>query len=106
MTPRTWAYGNVEGDNDQYDDPSAIVRTRASDSRASASRRTPATPTAERSASIFDASDVDVVVHQGEVVLTGTVPDRAQRDRAIRIAECVRGVIDVMNQMRVRDARR
>ncbi len=56
--------------------------------------------------SYVDASDVEVVVHHGEVVLTGTAPDRAQRDRAIRIAESVRGVIDVMNRMHVRDAGR
>lgn len=49
-----------------------------------------------------DASDLEVIVHHGEVTLSGTVTDRAQRDRAIRIAESVRGVIDSVNRIRVR----
>jgi hypothetical protein len=48
-----------------------------------------------------DASDIDVVVHEGEVILTGTVRDRPQRDRAIRIAELTRGVVDVISRVRV-----
>ncbi|MDB5213630.1 MAG: hypothetical protein JWO86_1557 [Myxococcaceae bacterium] len=48
-----------------------------------------------------DASDVEVIVHQGEVTLSGGVADRAQRERAIRIAESVRGVIDVLSRLRV-----
>ena len=48
-----------------------------------------------------DASDVEVVVHQGEVVLSGGVADRMQRERAIHIAESVRGVIDVISRLRV-----
>jgi hypothetical protein len=48
-----------------------------------------------------DASDIEVIVHQGEVILTGGVADRAQRERAIRIAESVRGVIDVLSRLRV-----
>jgi hypothetical protein len=48
-----------------------------------------------------DASDLEVIVHHGEVTLNGTVADRAQRDRAIHVAESVRGVIDVVGRIRV-----
>lgn len=48
-----------------------------------------------------DATDVEVIVHQGEVILSGSVSDRAQRERAIQIAESVRGVIDVVSRLRV-----
>jgi hypothetical protein len=48
-----------------------------------------------------DATDVEVIVHQGEVILSGGVADRAQRERAIQIAESVRGVIDVISRLRV-----
>jgi osmotically-inducible protein OsmY len=49
-----------------------------------------------------DASDVEVVVHQREVSLIGTVTDFGQRARAVRLAESVRGVIDVVSRIRVR----
>jgi osmotically-inducible protein OsmY len=48
-----------------------------------------------------DASDLEVIVHHGEVTLNGTVADRAQRDRAMHIAESVRGVIDIVDRVRV-----
>jgi hypothetical protein len=48
-----------------------------------------------------DASDIEVIVHQGEVILTGGVADRAQRERAVRISEAVRGVIDVISRLRL-----
>ena len=48
-----------------------------------------------------DASDIEVIVHQGEVILSGGIADRAQRERAIHIAESVRGVIDVISRLRV-----
>ncbi len=48
-----------------------------------------------------DASNIEVVVHQGEISLSGSVPDREQRVRACHIAESVRGVIDVVNRLRV-----
>lgn len=48
-----------------------------------------------------DASDIEVIVHHGEVTLNGTVDDRGQRDRVIHIAESVRGVIDVVGRVRV-----
>jgi osmotically-inducible protein OsmY len=46
-----------------------------------------------------DASEVEVVVRDGEVHLSGRVPDRRQRRRAEAIAERVRGVFDVMNRI-------
>lgn len=48
-----------------------------------------------------DASDVEVIVHQGEVTLSGGLADRVQRERAIRIAESVRGVIDVISRLHI-----
>ena len=48
-----------------------------------------------------DASDMDVEVGNGEVTLTGTVPSRYQKRRAADIAECVWGVTDVMNLIRI-----
>lgn len=51
-----------------------------------------------------DPSDIEVVVHQGEVILTGTVTERAQRDRAIHIAETTRGVVDVVSRVRIAPA--
>ena len=48
-----------------------------------------------------DASDIEVIVHEGEVVLSGGIATRAQRERAIHIAESVRGVIDVISRLRV-----
>lgn len=53
-----------------------------------------------------DPSDIEVVVHQGEVILTGTVTDRGQRDRAIHIAETARGVVDVISRVRIAPERR
>ncbi len=48
-----------------------------------------------------DASDVAVLVREGEVTLEGTVADREQKRRAERIAESVRGVHDVVNMLRL-----
>jgi osmotically-inducible protein OsmY len=50
----------------------------------------------------LDASDVNVEVRSGEVVLKGTVPDRESKRRAEEIAECCSGVKDVMNQLRIK----
>jgi osmotically-inducible protein OsmY len=48
-----------------------------------------------------DASDVEVEVKDGEVTLTGTVPERSMKRRAEDVSEQVLGVRDVMNQIRV-----
>jgi len=49
-----------------------------------------------------DASDVEVKVEQREVTLTGTVPDRRTKRLVERVAESVRGVADVHNQLRLK----
>lgn len=49
----------------------------------------------------IDASDVEIVVNEGVVVLSGTVRDRTAKRRAEAIAESVRGVIDVQNNLRL-----
>jgi hypothetical protein len=51
-----------------------------------------------------DASDVNVAVQKGEVILTGTVDDRQAKRRAEDIAESVSGVTHVENRIRVRSA--
>lgn len=48
-----------------------------------------------------DASEIDVMVKDGEVTLTGTVVDRGSKRLAEDITEDVRGVRDVHNQLRV-----
>ncbi len=48
-----------------------------------------------------DASDIDVVVRDGEVILSGTVHDRRSKRIAEDIVEELRGVKDVQNQIRV-----
>jgi osmotically-inducible protein OsmY len=49
----------------------------------------------------IDASDVEVTVNNGMVTLTGLVDSRGAKRRAEDIAECVSGVTDVSNQLRV-----
>lgn len=48
------------------------------------------------------AGDLEVVVHHGEVAVSGTVSEEALRDRAVRIASSTRGVVDVVDRIRVR----
>ncbi len=48
-----------------------------------------------------DASEIDVRVADGEVILSGTVEDRWQKRLAERVAESVWGVRDVHNQLRI-----
>ena len=48
-----------------------------------------------------DASDIEVNVLDGEVILTGYVTDRYQKRRAEVVAENVLGVRNVENRMRV-----
>jgi osmotically-inducible protein OsmY len=50
----------------------------------------------------LDATEIQIQVHAGEVTLTGTVDGRAARRRAEDLAEAVRGVSYVMNNIRVR----
>jgi len=49
-----------------------------------------------------DASDVEVTVSNGEVTLTGTVPDKSSKRRAEDISELVSGVSNVENRLRVK----
>lgn len=51
----------------------------------------------------LDATEVEVSVSGGEVVLSGTVDRRADKLRAEAIAENVSGVLNVENRLRVRD---
>jgi osmotically-inducible protein OsmY len=50
----------------------------------------------------IDASGVEVEVHGGIVLLTGTVESRAMKWRAEEVADCVSGVKEVDNRIRVR----
>lgn len=49
-----------------------------------------------------DASNVEVSVENGEVTLTGSVPDRSSKRRAEDVAELVSGVSNVENRLRVK----
>ena len=49
----------------------------------------------------LDATDIEVRAENGEVTLSGTVPDRRQKRMAEDAADGVRGVKDVHNQLRV-----
>jgi len=48
-----------------------------------------------------DASNIDITVKSGEVILSGTVEDRQQKRMAEDCVEQVSGVKDVQNQIRV-----
>jgi len=48
-----------------------------------------------------DATDIEVKVESGEVILSGTVPDRRTKRLAERVVDGVRGVVDVHNQLRL-----
>jgi hypothetical protein len=52
----------------------------------------------------IDSSDVEVKVQNGEVILTGSVPDRWMKYQIETISEHISGVNDVTNQIRVRPA--
>ena len=45
--------------------------------------------------------DIDVETFQGKVVLKGTVPDRAQSELALKVAQSVDGVKSVENRITV-----
>lgn len=49
----------------------------------------------------IDASEIEVSVREGTVVLAGTVPSRQARRDAEAIAESLRGVHEVENRLRV-----
>jgi hypothetical protein len=49
-----------------------------------------------------DASDIDVTVSDGDVILTGTVATRHEKRQAEDCCEGIRAVRDVQNQLRVR----
>jgi osmotically-inducible protein OsmY len=49
----------------------------------------------------IDASDIEVIVNNGMITLTGRVDSREDKRRAEDIAESVSGVTDVSNQLRV-----
>jgi hypothetical protein len=51
----------------------------------------------------LDASEIEVNVSGGELVLTGTVNSRTDKRRAEAIAENVSGVTNVENRLRVRN---
>ena len=48
-----------------------------------------------------DASDIEVVVKSGEVILSGTAHSREEKRHSEEIAESVSGVVDVQNNLRV-----
>ena len=50
----------------------------------------------------LDSSDVEIKVEQGEVFLTGTVPEREMKRGIEEVADEVPGVFDVTNHLRVR----
>lgn len=51
----------------------------------------------------IDATNIEVVVRGGEVVLSGTVDDRSMKRMAEDVVERVAGVKDVQNQIKVRE---
>jgi osmotically-inducible protein OsmY len=51
----------------------------------------------------IDASELDVAVENGEVTLSGTVPERRMKRLTARVVETIPGVREVFNQIRVRE---
>jgi osmotically-inducible protein OsmY len=50
----------------------------------------------------IDASDIEVNVRNGEVILTGTVESSETKRRAVDVGESVSGVRNVENRLRVK----
>jgi hypothetical protein len=50
---------------------------------------------------LIDATDIEVTVKNSEATLDGTVTDRLSRRRAEDIADCVSGVVVVVNNLRI-----
>lgn len=53
--------------------------------------------------SLLDASDIELEVDNNEVVLTGTVDNREAKRRAEYLAECIPGVGNVENRLRIKE---
>ena len=51
----------------------------------------------------IDASDIEVEVHGGEVILKGSVPNRYMKRRAEDVSASALGVKDVQNLVRIRE---
>lgn len=50
----------------------------------------------------IDSSDVEVAVQNGEITLTGTVPDRHMKFMVENICERVTAVTDITNNLRIK----
>lgn len=50
----------------------------------------------------IDASDIEVAVNQGTVVLSGTVKNRDERFRAEMAVETINGVQDIVNNLKLK----
>jgi len=132
MIPRTLAYGDVEGDDDEaardrpyesFGRQGIALPTYGHGPECGAERvelGEPVAPSsreggnwqardarlgddvrAHLSSAQIDVSDVEVIVHRGEVILSGSVRDPAERTRALQVADLVSGVVDVANRLRV-----
>lgn len=53
----------------------------------------------------LDDGELDVIVHHGAVTLGGTVGDDEQRRRALAVATSVRGVVEVVDRIRIHTRR-
>lgn len=50
----------------------------------------------------IDASDIEIIVNQGTVVLSGTVENRDERFRVEMAIESINGVEDIINNLKLR----
>ena|SRR5690606_663999 len=50
-----------------------------------------------------DASNIEIVVHDAEVIITGTVESREEKRRAEDIVEGISGIKNVENRLRLHD---
>lgn len=49
----------------------------------------------------LDASDIEVSVKKGEVMLEGTVDSRQVKRRAVQCADMCSGIVDVQNNLKI-----
>lgn len=49
----------------------------------------------------IDASEIEVIVHDGAVILTGLIPDRQSKRLAEELADCSAGIKDIENRLQV-----